>query len=172
MPIKVEPALEKDAPLVAATLLEAAQWLQKTGREMWLPHEVALDRVFPDVANGHYYIARSVSEVAGVVKFQLSDQLFWPDVATGDSAFIHRLAVRRRFAGLGVSRALVDFAAHHAGSLGLRYLRLDCAADRPTLCAFYDGLGFQHHSNFQAGPWNVARYQLDLSLSRNGRQRG
>jgi len=162
MPITIQLAAEEDAALVSAVLSEAAMWLQQSGREMWLPHEVAVDRVQPDVSAGHYYFARSGQVVTGVVKFQLLDQVFWPDVPHEDSAFIHRLAVCRAFSGGGVSRALVDFGISKARSLNRRYLRLDCAADRPSLREVYEGFGFKHHSNFQVGPWSVARYELLL----------
>ena len=69
-----------------------------------------------------------------VLTVQFSEDLaFWPDAEPGTSAFLHKLAVRRAWAGQGVSAALLAFGREHGRSLGLRYLRLDCVADRQPL---------------------------------------
>lgn len=160
----IEQATAADAALVASVLLEAAEWLIATGRPMWKLEEITASSLRSDVALGLYFVARSGRKVSGTVKFQLADPVFWPDVSKSESAFIHRLAVRRRFAGTGVSRALIKFAIQRASDLGCRFLRLDCAIERHGLRRFYEAQGFRHHSNFVAGPWQVARYELPVSL--------
>jgi GNAT superfamily N-acetyltransferase len=97
------------------------------------------------------------------VKFQLENLLIWPDVSQHDSAFVHRLAVRRRFAGGGVSSALLRWAVERTRSLDRRYLRLDCEASRPRLRAVYERVGFVHHSDRQIGPYFDARYEYDVT---------
>jgi GNAT superfamily N-acetyltransferase len=75
---------------------------------------------------------------------------------------VHRLAVRRANAGQGISIALLQWAVEHARSLGKRYLRLDCDADRPRLRALYEGFGFRLHSYRQVGAYYVSRYELQI----------
>jgi GNAT superfamily N-acetyltransferase len=101
--------------------------------------------------------------MAGAVKFQLEDLLFWPDVPQEQSAFIHRLAVRRKFAGGHVSSALLQWAVRRARSLGRSFLRLDCEASRPRLKAVYERFGFRHHSDKQIEPYFVSRYEYDVT---------
>ncbi len=127
-------------------------------RESWLP--AACDG---EVAAGQFFIADVDGEAAGAVQFQLEDQLFWPDLTRDDSAFIHRLVVRRRYRGLGVSTALMQWAVSRARELGKRYLRLDCDANRPKLRTLYERFGFQFHSFRQVGAYYVARYEYQLS---------
>lgn len=158
----IEQAKHSEADLVSSVLREAAEWLVATGRPMWKPEEISPSSLMTDITGGLYFIARSVDEVCGTVKFQLTDDLFWPDVIQDESAFIHRLAVRRKFAGSGVSEALIRFAAGRAFELGRRFLRLDCASDRAALRRFYRANGLRHHSDFQSGPWHVARFELPL----------
>jgi GNAT superfamily N-acetyltransferase len=98
-----------------------------------------------------------------VVKFQLEDTLFWPDVPRGQSAFVHRLAVRRQFAGGVVSTVLLDWAVGRARTLGKTYLRLDCEASRLRLRAVYERFGFRHHSDRQVGANFVARYEYEIA---------
>jgi GNAT superfamily N-acetyltransferase len=83
-------------------------------------------------------------------------------VPTDESAFIHRVAVRRHFSGGTASSALLAWAAERAHALGRRYLRLDCEASRLRLRAVYERFGFQHHSDRHVGPYFVSRYELPL----------
>ncbi len=108
-------------------------------------------------------------EDAGTLKLQFSDPDFWPEIEGTDSAFIHRLAVRRRFAGKGVSTAMLDWVRARAKSMGLRYLRLDCDARRPKLRSFYEAHGYRYHSEIRVRSFlpgkptfDAARYEIDL----------
>ncbi len=118
--------------------------------------------VRPDIELGLFYIAFHGDVAAGVVKFQTEDLVFWSDIPQADSAFIHRLAVRRSFAGGSISAQLMQWAIDQSRDLGKRYLRLDCAADRLRLRLFYESFGFQHHSDRQVGPYFVARYEYKI----------
>lgn len=152
-----------DTETVADILSEAARWLEQTGRLMWRDEELVPARIAADVAAGLFIIAECDGEAAGVVKFQLEDELFWPDVPRGESAFVHRLAVRRKFAGGTVSSALLNWAVERARSAGKTWLRLDCEASRAKLRAVYERFGFVHHSNRQVGPYFVSRYEFRLN---------
>ena len=116
---------------------------------------------------GIYYLAECENESAGVVRFQMEDPELWPDVPENSSAFLHRLAVRRRFAGQGVSTAILNWAVRRTRELGRGHLRLDCEAARPKLRAVYERFGFRHHSDRQVGPYFVARYELDVTPANN-----
>lgn len=163
MDIAFRKASVSEAALVSGILTEAAQWLDASGRALWRVEELTAERILPDVAAGDFHIADVGGEPAGVVKFTLSDPFFWPELPDGGSAFIHRVAVRRAFGGTGVAAAMIQFARERARGLGRTHLRLDCASDRARLRAFYERQGFRHHSDFQAGPWHVSRYEMELA---------
>lgn len=158
----VRQASAKDSIFVSDILAEVSRWLDERGTPMWKANELSEKQVVADVDAGLFFIGEFQGESACVVKFQLEDNLFWPDIPQQDSAFIHRLAIRRRFAGGEVSRALLRWAAHRAHSIGRSFLRLDCEASRPKLRAIYEHFGFVHHSDRQVGPYYVARYELDV----------
>ncbi len=94
-----------------------------------------------------------------MLRFQLEDSLFWPDVPTNDSAFVHRLAVRRNFAGGEFSKVLLEWAVERTRSLGRKFLRLDCDASRPRLRAIYERFGFRYHNERRVGSFLAARYE-------------
>ncbi len=163
----IEFARPSDSAAVAATLREAAQWLIDHQMPLWSVADFGDDAVQRDVASGHYVVAKVhnsevASRVVGVVRFQREDLVFWPDAEPDTSAFLHKLAVRRAWAGQGVSAALLAFSREHARSLGLRYLRLDCVADRQPLRKLYEGFGFALQDCVFKGARAFARYQIAL----------
>jgi orotate phosphoribosyltransferase len=129
---------------------------------MWKGDELSPARIANDVANGLFYVAECDGEIVGTIKFQLEDTLFWPDVSQAESAYVHRLAVRRRSAGGGVSSAMLSWAVERARSLGRKYLRLDCEASRARLRKVYEQFGFRHHSDRHVGPYFVSRYEFEI----------
>jgi GNAT superfamily N-acetyltransferase len=161
----IEQALPADAETVAAVLNEAAQWLAANGRPLWAAADISLERVSRGIETGLFFIARddgNADQAAGVMRLDLEDPYFWPEIEPGSSAFVHKLAVRRRWAGRGVSSALLGFARERARSLGRRQLRLDCVADRAPLRALYERFGFSLHSEIRKGEVLFARYELPL----------
>jgi GNAT superfamily N-acetyltransferase len=164
MSTEVRPAGPEDTDEVSAILTEAAAWLTSRGTPMWRADELRPERIAHDVRSGTFHVAVVDGRAVGTIKFELSDTLFWPDLPHDDSAFVHRLAVRRSAAGQGVSTALLAWAATRAADLGRRFVRLDCEASRTPLRAFYERFGFRHHSNRQVGPYFVARYELPVPV--------
>lgn len=161
--VVIREASAADARLIADTLTEAAKWVEQLdGTIMWVEGELEEDRVRAEVHAGMFVVAEIEGQIAGALRFQLEDRLFWPDLDARDSAFVHRLAVRRAFAGRGVSIALLEWTVDRARMLGKRYLRLDCDADRPHLRAFYERFGFRLHSYRQVGSYYVSRYELQI----------
>ncbi len=163
MHVNIRQAGIHETEVVSRVLTAAAQWLIERGEPMWKADELNAKRIAGDVSDGLFFVAEIDAVIAGTVKFQLEDPLFWPDQASGEAAYVHRLAIQREFAGRQVSSALLQWAAERARELGRRYLRLDCEATRPRLRSFYERFGFRHHSDRQVGPYFVARYELELT---------
>jgi GNAT superfamily N-acetyltransferase len=162
MRLSIRQATPQDIDVVSDILIEAAAWLEQSGMPLWRQDELQPNNISAEVRSGLFFLAECDDEPAGTIKFQLEDTLFWPDVQQDESAFVHRLAIKRRFAGGEVSSALLLWAIARTGALGRRYLRLDYEASRPRLRALYERMGFRFHSNRQVGPYYVSRYEFDL----------
>lgn len=158
--MNIQEASSSDVPMIAAVLQEAAEWLAGDGRALWSAAEIGHERVLRDVSRGLFHVARQGEHVAGVMKFELEDAHFWPEVLAGASAFVHKLAVRRAWAKKGVSTELLSYARTRAQELGRAHLRLDCVADRQGLRSLYENFGFELHSVVKVGATSFARYQL------------
>ncbi len=157
--IEVKPATLADLVIVSGILKAAAGWLRDTGRPMWRDDELDPDKINGGVKASLFHLAYYDGEPAGTIKFQLEDTRFWPDYPAPDAAYIHRVAVKREFAGRGVSTAMLQWAVKHAATLGRSYLRLDCEADRKPLRAIYERFGFRLHSYRDVGPYHLSRYE-------------
>jgi RimJ/RimL family protein N-acetyltransferase len=162
MDITVRNAEAHDVEAVFSVLVEAATWLEERGIPLWQANELAPEHIEVEVLGGLFVVAEVGGEVVGTMRYQFEDPLFWPDVPEGESAYIHRLAVRRRAAGGAASRALMEWAVNRTRESGRHYLRLDTDASRPKLRAVYERFGFRHHSDRQVGPYYVARYEYDV----------
>jgi GNAT superfamily N-acetyltransferase len=149
--------------MIASVLQEAAQWLVRDGKALWSAAEISPERVQRDTGAGLFHVARD-GELAGVMKFELDDAHFWPEVPPGTSAFVHKLAVRRAWAKKGVSNELLSYARSRARQLGRAHLRLDCVADRQGLRKLYEGFGFALHSVVRIGSTAYARYEIPSAL--------
>jgi GNAT superfamily N-acetyltransferase len=160
--IVIRQALPQDVKVVSDILGEAARWLDQSGMGMWKAGELSPSNIAEDVNASLFFLAERKGEAAGTVKFQLEDLVFWPDVPQDQSVFVHRLAVKRDFAGGDVSSALLQWAVERTRSLDRRFLRLDCEASRPRLRAIYERFGFRHHSNKQVGTYFVSRYEYEI----------
>jgi len=161
--IEIRVAKAAEAGIVQEILAEAVSWLDESGMPMWGMDEIKPEVILPDVSAGLYALAWSGPEAVGTMKFQLEDPVYWPDLGEGTSAFVHRLAVQRRFAGGDVSSALLSWALGEARRHGRQTLRLDCDAGRPKLRHVYERFGFRYHSDRKVGPYLVARYEYPLA---------
>jgi acetyltransferase (GNAT) family protein len=157
--IEIRYAGADDCAVVSEILEEAVTWLESRGMPLWTMSETSQDTISGDVGAGRYVLAEWEGAAVGTLRFQFDDAVSWPDVPSGESTYVHRLAVRRRFAGGIVSTALLRWAVDETTCLGRRYLRLDCAFDRRKLRAIYERFGFTYHSERQVGPYLIARYE-------------
>ena len=139
-------------------LIEVAKWLSSIGQPLWKPESLVASRIFPAPDAGIVYLATIDGKPAGTFLLQNEDPVIWSDVPRGEAYYLHKLAVRRRFANQGLARQMLDFAVNETRAAGRRFLRLDCAP-RPKLCRVYESAGFQFHSDRIMGTFQVRRYQ-------------
>ena len=161
MEIEIVKAQPGDAGAIAEILQEAASWLEEKNAALWSRDRITIEKVAPEAEARMFWLAQIEGENAGCVRYQETDEEYWGDVPHSDSAFIHRLAVKRKFSGGGVSKALVNWAKEKARAEGKSYLRLDCA-NRENLRAVYENYGFKFHSIKEKEPYPVVRYEFKL----------
>ncbi len=138
--LEVRRAEPEELETVVGVLSECAGWLLGQGIRQW-PDPFPTERVAPLLEKGSFYLARLDGEVVATFALLWSDPAFWGE-RQPDAGYVHAVAVRREYAGRGIGRGLIDWAAEQAAAAGRDYLRLDCLSENAALCAYYEGMGF------------------------------
>jgi len=167
--VEIRFARETEAALVSSILVEAATWVAGRGAPIWPIEQLSAGSIVADVAAGRLVLATAGAEAVGTARLTREDPECWPDAVPGAAVYVHRIAVRRTWAGRGLPRMILAWCEKRALELGCGYVRLDCDASRPTLCKLYEGLGFLFHSHRRVGQYTVARYERGVSGSAQGR---
>lgn len=150
--MEVAPAQPEDTEEVMSLLVETAEWLKSRGSTQW---EGLLEgKDSHDTANairrGDVIVCKQDGEIAGMVlllsKPSPWDLRLWGDQAfDGDGAvYLHRLAVRRKYARTGLGRAILNWSTTGIYFAGKQWMRLDCIADNRILNSFYAASGYAY----------------------------
>ena len=148
-----------------AVLSESARWLNSRGIEQW-PDPFPADRVEPSIARGETYLVRVGGAVAGTITLRWADHAFWgeqPPVA----GYVHAIAVRREFAGLGPK--LLDWAAARVRDAGRELLRLDCLSSNAALRSYYERHGFAHRRDTTVEDFRTSLYERPVGVDEKAR---
>lgn len=124
-------------------LTEGARWIAANRTPMWDEADLNECNLLDGLTINNVYAAYVEGEMAAVMILQEEDSFFWPDDQPGDALYLHKLCIRRKYAKTGLSGSMLAFAKNVAHSLNKRYLKLDCASDRPPLRQFYEKNGFE-----------------------------
>jgi ribosomal protein S18 acetylase RimI-like enzyme len=153
--VKVERATPEELEQVVAVLSEAAGWLRSRGIEQW-PHPYPAEWVAASIERGETYLARLNGAVVGTITLRWDDPAFWgeqPPVA----GYVHGVAVRREFAGLGSE--LLEWADEQVRVEGRDLLRLDCRSDNERLRRYYEERGFEHRRDTTVADFRTSLYE-------------
>ncbi len=162
MKLKISQAKRTDVFIVSSILVEAIEWMSRHGESLWSLESAAPDSLQPDVAQGVYFIVYADDEPAATFKVDKSDPVFWPEHVDEDSRYIHRIAVRRKFAREGIPVLLLNYVKQMCVDEGCKVIRLDCDSHRQKLRGLYESMGFKRHSEVQVGGYIGTRYELLL----------
>jgi ribosomal protein S18 acetylase RimI-like enzyme len=131
---------------VVAILREVSDWLAARGIA-WMvsfPGPVA-----EKVNDGQVWLAAPVSTsgtseaIATLTVDADADVELWGEPGR-EAGYVHRLAVARNFAGVGIGAALLEFASDQVARWGMAWLRLDCNKDNEELQNYYRRNGFSY----------------------------
>lgn len=146
---RVIPARKDDEKEVMELLVSAAEWLRDKGSSQWsgLLQGEDTHNMREAIAQGHVFLFRQKAELAGVVMLLPEasewDRRLWGDEGHGESVYLHRLAIDRRFAGAGLGRTIMAWAETGVSCPGKTKIRLDCVSENKALQSFYSGMGYE-----------------------------
>lgn len=142
--VTMRPAAPGDAATFAEIHEEIARWLWERGIHQWQPGTFPIKWIQDAIARGELYLASEAGTVIGAVIVQASDTFTWGEASLADAAsYVHGLRVRRSAAGRGIGLALLRWAEREIAARGNHLVRLDCTAENPALCAYYERAGYR-----------------------------
>jgi GNAT superfamily N-acetyltransferase len=138
----VKQASETDIPVIEGILLDAVHWMDANGLHQWEERNVRWDSLSKHYAVDDFLIAYDNGTPAACMALTDYDPFFWPDIPKGESLYIHKFAVLRKYAGQGCSTELIECAKEKARQSGINAIRLDCHKNRAKVRAVYEKHGF------------------------------
>jgi acetyltransferase (GNAT) family protein len=111
---RVVSAKLEDIDTVLEILEEAASWIiEQRLPSVWKPGEFSRETFLEQISRGEVHIGLVDEQPAGTITLQWADRVFWGEQLP-DSGYVHKLAVRRAYAGQKVGLNMLQWA--EAGS--------------------------------------------------------
>jgi GNAT superfamily N-acetyltransferase len=120
---------------------EAAAWAAARDIDVWTEHELRYDLYLEAARRSELVIGYADAAPAATMLLQTADPVYWPEDAPASALYLHKVAVRRAYAGKSWVARMVAFAVDEADRAGVPLLRLDTLL-RPKLQAIYESHGF------------------------------
>jgi ribosomal protein S18 acetylase RimI-like enzyme len=127
--------------LTTLIINEVSDWCDESGYPMWQKDDLKVAQLFKGISSENSYVGYLNERPAAAMILQWADDIMWPGFRE-PSGYLHKLCVRRPYAGMGLSKKMVRSAVEICCEKNLKHLRLDTYADSQKLCDLYYSLGF------------------------------
>ncbi len=124
-------------------LREVGQWLVDTSQTMWEPDTLTPENLIDAYTRDNCYVLCVDDVPAATFILQWKDPLYYANVPDDTAGFIHKVAIRRAFAGQNLFQSILDFCRQRCLERGIHELQLETDASRPALIRFYERYDFQ-----------------------------
>jgi ribosomal protein S18 acetylase RimI-like enzyme len=120
-----------------------ALWLEQRGSEQWKAFRQGGEAIVAKrFEEGQVFLMQVNGEDAGCLVLQDTDA-FWGEAgADPQGAFLHSVAVDRRYGGRALGEQAIAWAEARAKAAGKRTMRLDVHDDNVNLKGYYRSLGY------------------------------
>ena len=166
-----------DLDHVHGLVREAAEWLRTSKNtdqwaKPWPDPAGRIERILNDLLKGKTWIVWDGTTAAGTITvdteepLDLNEQPVWPDHKRHEPAlYVRRVIVSRRYAGIGLGAALLDWAAdvakrNHQAAL----IRIDVWTTNEELHAYYERQRFTRRNG--RDPQELANYPSQALFER------
>jgi GNAT superfamily N-acetyltransferase len=146
--------------VAGAILDEATAFVATLGYEQW-PVPFPPEELAQRIDSGELYLVEVDGEPAATLTLLWHDPFFWGE-RPPDAAYVHKLAIRRRFAGRRLGVAIVEWAEREAATAGRSFIRLDCMRDNPGIRAYYERPGFEVRGDRDDPRFPAALYERPI----------
>ena len=127
-----------------SVMREVAAWGREKGYRVW-PDEwlTPEELITPDAQPENFCVGTLGDETACAFIPQWSDAEYWHNAPKFEAAYLHKFCVRRAFAGMGMTKLVVNAIKDECRRRGVRYIRLDTGLDEKVVRKIYLKAGFK-----------------------------
>ena len=127
-----------------SVMREVAAWGREQGYRVW-PNEwlTQEELITPDAQPENFCIGTIDGEIACAFILQWADSDYWPDAPKYEAAYLHKFCVRRKFAGMGMTKLVTEAICAECRKRGIRYIRLDTGLDEKVVRKIYLSAGYK-----------------------------
>lgn len=147
-----------------SVMREVAAWGRAQGYRVWLDEWLTPEALITaDVQPENFCIGLMGGEITCAFLLQWTDSAYWPHASKMEAAYLHKFCVRRKFAGMGMTKLVVDAIQAECRKRGAQYIRLDTDLDEKKVRKIYLNAGFKivdiiDYSNGRS----MALYELEI----------
>ena len=127
-----------------SVMREVAAWGREKGYRVW-PDEWLTEEelITPNAQPENFCIGTIDGEIAGAFILQWADSDYWPNAPQFEAAYLHKFCVRRKFAGMGMTKLVTETVRAECRKRGIRYIRLDTGLDEKVVRKIYLSAGYK-----------------------------
>lgn len=147
--MKIRRAHASDVASVVDMRYGLTRWLSSLGTDQWTS-DLGIDRteverrVGESIAEGTTWVVVDGEELVGSIAIdQISDGELWSANELSESVILHRMMVRREFAGHGIGGRMISWAEQIALIERRKWIRLDAWDTNMGLHRYYLSQGFE-----------------------------
>lgn len=157
--------LKGEVETAISIMKEVAKWGRSAGLNVWKDEYLTREKLMVNVNEDDFYIGQVNGNNACCMIIQWSDSFFWPNSNENEAGYIHKLCVRRNYAGMGLSKQMVETAIEECKKRSVTYLRLDTGWTNKNLCDLYKSLGFEVVDKFVlANGGSMALFEMKIKM--------
>lgn len=160
----------QNVDIAISVMRNAGKWLLKSGKKpskWWRPKNLNRKFLFRYTRQREFYAVLIKGKPAASAVLQINqnaqDWKTVDGVKPQSALYIHWLCVHRRFAGTGLPKVMIDFAAKLAEDNNVSLLRADTNAAEMKLRNIYEALGFKLVAIEQENYRRTAFYQKQIN---------
>lgn len=130
--------------LAISVMREVSLWGREKGYRVW-PDEWLTEEelITPDAQPENFCVGMIDGEIACAFILQWTDRSYWPNAPKYEAAYLHKFCVRRKFAGIGMTKLVTDTIRAECRKRGIRYIRLDTGLDETAVRKIYLNAGYK-----------------------------
>jgi GNAT superfamily N-acetyltransferase len=171
----IMPAQKKDLPEILALFDEAVAWLvirgivDQWGTEPFSKYPSRWAQFQGWIDRGAMFVARRSDKHSDNIVGTLAVGAQAPWYLTrytefpSSAFYLEAFTTSRSVTGQGIGRTLLQWAEQYTLQSGRSELWLDCWADNPDLCRYYQKAGFVPRELFYVGEWHGQYFEKQLA---------